>query len=61
MIRAHLKTKETTTNLTEREKWKWLLIRSLYEKGYEKKEIVKLFKFVDSMMALPKELQIKRF
>jgi hypothetical protein len=57
MIMAHLKTKSTNSNLTEREQWKWLFIRSLYEKGYQKKDIVKLFKFIDLMMTLPKQLQ----
>lgn len=57
MIMAHLKTKSTRSNLSEREQWKWLFIRSLYEKGYQKKEIVKLFKFIDLMMTLPKQLQ----
>ncbi|WP_017293880.1 DUF4351 domain-containing protein [Geminocystis herdmanii] len=57
MIMAHLKTKATTSNLTEREQWKWYLIRSLYDKKYSKLEIVKLFKFIDSMMTLPPLLQ----
>jgi hypothetical protein len=57
MIMAHLKTKATISNLTEREQWKWFFIRSLYEKGYSKKQIVKLFKFIDLMMTLPKQLQ----
>jgi hypothetical protein len=57
MIMAHLKTKATISNLAEREQWKWLFIRSLYEKGYSKLDIVKLFKFIDLMMSLPKSLQ----
>lgn len=57
MVMAHLKTKATTSNLKEREQWKWHLIRSLYDKGYSKLEIVKLFKFIDSMMTLPPLLQ----
>jgi hypothetical protein len=57
MIMAHLKTKATISNLAEREQWKWLFIRSLYEKGYSKLDIVKLFKFIDLMMSLPKPLQ----
>jgi hypothetical protein len=57
MIMAHLKTKATTSNLTEREQWKWYLIRSLYDKEYSKLEIVKLFKFIDAMMTLPALLQ----
>lgn len=57
MIMAHLKTKTTTSNLTEREQWKWYLIRSLYDKNFSKLEIVKLFKFIDAMMTLPPLLQ----
>ncbi len=57
MIMAHLKTKATISNLTQREQWKWIFIRSLYEKGYTKKQIAKLFKFIDLMMALPRQLQ----
>jgi tetratricopeptide (TPR) repeat protein len=49
IIMAHLKTKETASNLTEREQWKWYLIRSLYDKEYSKLEIVKLFKFIDAL------------
>ena len=54
---AHLKTKATTSNLTEREQWKWKLIRELYQRGLTKEQIVKLFKIIDTMMALPKHLQ----
>jgi hypothetical protein len=54
---AHLKTKATTGNLSEREQWKWTLIRGLYERGLTKEKIVTLFKIIDKMMTLPKELQ----
>ncbi len=57
IVMAHLKTKSTTSNLTEREQWKWQLVRSLYERGLSKFDIVNLFKFIDKMMALPTELQ----
>ncbi|MDJ0619881.1 MAG: hypothetical protein QNJ63_24585 [Calothrix sp. MO_192.B10] len=52
-----MKTKETTSNLSEREQWKWNLSRLLYEKGYSRKEIIDLYKVIDVMMALPIELQ----
>jgi hypothetical protein len=52
-----LKTKATTSNLTEREQWKWILIRGLYERGLTKEQIVKLFKIIDTMMTLSKQLQ----
>lgn len=57
IVMAHLKTKATTGNFSEREQWKWTLIRGLYERGLTREQIVKLFKIIDKMMTLPKELQ----
>jgi hypothetical protein len=57
IVMAHLKTKATTGNLSEREQWKWTLIRGLYDRGLTKEQIVNLFKIIDKMMSLPKELQ----
>ena len=57
VVMAHLKTKATTSNLTEREQWKWNLTRLLYEKGYNRQEIADLYKVIDLMMALPEVLQ----
>ena len=54
---AHLKTQATTGKLTERQQWKWMLVRSLYEKGYNRDNITKIFQLIDTMMGLPKELQ----
>jgi hypothetical protein len=54
---AHLKTKATTGNPPEREAWKWRIIRGLYERGLTKTDVIKLFKIIDTMMTLPKELQ----
>lgn len=55
---AHLKTKATTSNLTEREQWKWNLVRGLYQRGLTKFEIINLGKFIDKMMTLPPQLQL---
>ncbi len=57
VVMAHLKTKATTSNLTEREQWKWNLTRLFYEKGYNRQEIADLYKVIDLMMALPEALQ----
>lgn len=57
LIMAHLKTKATTAKLQEREQWKWQLVRGLYERGYNRQEIIKLFQLIDQMMTLPTELQ----
>ncbi|MUH01317.1 hypothetical protein F7734_57230 [Scytonema sp. UIC 10036] len=57
IVMAHLKTKATTGNSQQREQWKWSLVRGLYERGFERKDIIKLFQAIDSMMTLPQELQ----
>jgi hypothetical protein len=57
IIMAHLKTKRTLRKYPEREQWKWQLVRGLYEKGYNRQQITTLFKVIDKMMALPRELQ----
>ncbi|MBD2776400.1 transposase [Iningainema tapete] len=56
---AHLKTKATGGKSPEREQWKWSLVRGLYERGFERQEIIKLFQMIDKMMTLPTELQQK--
>jgi hypothetical protein len=58
VVMAHLKTKATTSNLTERERWKWQLTRLLYERGYHRQEIANLYKVIDLMMALSENLQL---
>jgi hypothetical protein len=58
MVMAHLKTKATTSNLTEREQWKGNLVRDLYQRGLTKLEIINLGKFIDKMMTLPPQLQL---
>jgi hypothetical protein len=57
IIMAHLKTKRTLRKYPEREQWKWQLVRGLYDKGYNRQQITTLFKVIDKMMALPRELQ----
>ncbi len=57
IVMAHLKTKATTGKSQEREQWKWRLVRGLYDRGYNRDNIIKLFQLIDQMMALPEELQ----
>ncbi|MBS3028943.1 MAG: hypothetical protein HCA25_18195 [Dolichospermum sp. DET50] len=59
IIMAHLKTKVTTKDLTQREQWKWNLVRPLYQKGLTKFDIINLVKFIDKMMTLPPPLQLE--
>jgi len=57
MVMAHLKTKETRNNASERFSSKLSIIRGLYDGGYSKEQILQLFRLVDWMMTLPKELR----
>lgn len=57
---AHLKEMETKGNVDERLLWKITLVKRLYEKGYSKKDILLLYKFIDWLVFLPVE-ENKRF
>jgi uncharacterized protein Smg (DUF494 family) len=54
---AHLKTKETKRDAEARKEWKFRLTRRLYEQGYERQDILNLFRFLDWLMALPEGLK----
>jgi predicted transposase/invertase (TIGR01784 family) len=51
---AHLKTQETKKTPKVRQHWKFQLVRRLYEQGYNRSEVINLFKFIDWVMVLPK-------
>ena len=54
---THLKTKETRQDAQARKDWKFRLTRRLYELGYERQDILNLFRFIDWMMELPEGLK----
>ena len=54
---AHLKTKETRKDAQTRKEWKSRLTRRLYEQGYERQDILTLFRFIDWIMELPEGLK----
>ncbi len=56
IVAAHLKTKSTKKNPQGRLQQKFNLIKKLYEKGYQKQDILRLFRLIDWMMVLPEEL-----
>lgn len=56
-VMAHLKTKETRNNAQARKEWKFRLTRRLYEQGYERQDILNLFRFLDWMLELPEGLK----
>ena len=56
VVMAHLKAQETRYDLSERKAWKLALTRRLYEMGYERQDILDLFRFIDWMLELPEAL-----
>ena len=57
VVMAHLKAQQTTQDRSARKTWKLILIKRLYERGYEREDIINLFKFIDWLMSLPLELE----
>ncbi|MCY7392854.1 MAG: Rpn family recombination-promoting nuclease/putative transposase, partial [Leptolyngbyaceae cyanobacterium CAN_BIN12] len=57
VVMAHLKAQETQRDSKRRKESKLGLIRRLYEQGYERREIINLFRFIDWVMILPKGLE----
>ncbi len=57
VVMAHLKAQETQHDLTARYGAKFYLARRLYERGYKRESIIKLFHFIDWVMKLPPDLE----
>jgi hypothetical protein len=57
VVMAHLKTKETRNDAVARKEWKFKLMRLLYERGYERQDIINLFRFIDWILVLPEDLK----
>jgi len=57
VVMAHLKTTETKGSAGTRRQWKLSLTKSLYRRGFEKQDIINLYRFIDWIMVLPKELE----
>jgi hypothetical protein len=56
-VMAQLKALETRGNQQNRFAWKRRLALGLYERGYSRQQIVALFKFMDWVMRLPRDLE----
>jgi hypothetical protein len=57
VVMAHLKVIETKRNVDQRKAWKFRLTRGLYEKGYDRQEILDLYRFIDWILALPEAVE----
>ncbi len=53
VVMAHLKAQETRDDVEQRQAWKFILTRRLYEKGYGREDVLSLFRFIDWLLQLP--------
>jgi len=58
---ASLMARATRKDMTARFDAKWALVRSLYQRGWDRQRIIDLFAILDWMMRLPKELSDKLY
>ena len=58
ILLAHLKVLETRGVPQTRWQWKLRLVKGLYERGLKREQIRHLFRVLDWMLALPKELDV---
>jgi Putative transposase, YhgA-like len=59
VVIGYLQAKKTTNNAEERLEKKLEIVKSMYEKGYERETVLQLFRLLDWMMILPEELTKK--
>ncbi len=59
IVMAHLKAQATTHDPDGRSRWKVTLFKMLHERGYNKEDILELYRFIDWLMILPKALERK--
>lgn len=57
VVLAHLKVIETKRSFQQRKAWKFRLTKMLYEKGYERQQILDLYRFLDWVMILPETIE----
>jgi hypothetical protein len=57
VVQAHLKALETKDEPATRSRWKLQLVKGLYERKWTAEQVRQLFRLIDWIMALPKELE----
>lgn len=56
---AHVQAKQTKHKPEDRLQVKWRLIRNLYQSGLSRQQVLDLFRFIDWVLYLPKELDVR--
>ncbi|NET60619.1 MAG: transposase [Symploca sp. SIO2E6] len=57
IVNAHRETQATHNNPNSRYREKLRIAKSLYQRGYQKSDILELYRLIDWMMTLPNQLQ----
>jgi hypothetical protein len=57
VVLAHLRLMETKRSVEQRKAWKFRLTKMLYERGYERQQILDLYRFIDWLIILPEPLE----
>jgi hypothetical protein len=57
VVLAHLKALRTREDHQARCNWKTRLVKGLYDRGYQRRDVQQLFRVIDWLMDLPKELE----
>ena len=57
VVMAHLQAQATRRDPTGRLQWKLRVVKGLYERGYQREEIVEVFRLIDWLLVLPEELE----
>ena len=56
VVQAHLIAQQTSDDAQQRLQAKWQLTRRLYERGFDKRVIIGLYRFLDWVLTLPNDL-----
>jgi Domain of unknown function (DUF4351) len=57
VVLAHLQAQATRNNSQRRQQEKLNLVRRLYERGYNRQQVLDLFRFIDWVLTLPEQLK----
>lgn len=57
LVLANWAAQQTGSDAAERYRWKRQLMRSAYEKGFRREDILELYRFIDWLLQLPKGLE----
>ncbi|BAY73279.1 hypothetical protein NIES23_61070 (plasmid) [Trichormus variabilis NIES-23] len=59
VVLAHLAAVQTRSNRSQRKQQKLVLVRRLYEQGFEREAVINLLAFIDWMLTLPLDLELE--